>query len=159
MFTTDTNQLLPFIVLTIKPTRCTNSWILFLELNSTYFGQFFCPSSWVFHCTHSNGLCHTGLLTVCEQDQDGNGTAVQSWSCSQAVSKPVLHTPLLCVQWKTRDDGQRNCAKHVEFYSKNEIQKLVHLVGFIIRTIKGSNWFVSDVNIKITEKCECRYVV
>jgi len=25
-----------------------------------------------FHCTHSNGTCHTGLLTVCEQDRDGS---------------------------------------------------------------------------------------
>jgi len=28
------------------------------------------------------------------------------------------------------DDGQRNCLKHVEFYSKNKFEKLVHLVGF-----------------------------
>ena len=49
------------------------------------------------------------------------------------VSKPVWHIPLLCVQWKTPDDGQRNCPKHVEFYSKNKFEKLVHLVGFIIR--------------------------
>jgi len=28
-------------------------------------------SSGAFHCTHSNGTCHTGLLTACEQDQDG----------------------------------------------------------------------------------------
>jgi len=34
---------------------------------------------------------------------------VPSWFCSQAVSKPVWHIPLLCVQWKTHDDGQRNC--------------------------------------------------
>jgi len=34
---------------------------------------------------------------------------------------------------KTPDEGQRNCLKHVEFYSKNELEKLVHLVGFIIR--------------------------
>jgi len=40
---------------------------------------------------------------------------------------------LLCVQWKTTDDGQINCPKHVEFYSKNKFEKLVHLVGFIIR--------------------------
>jgi len=40
---------------------------------------------------------------------------------------------LLCVQWKTADDGQRNCPKHVEFYSKNKFQKLVYLVSFIIR--------------------------
>ena len=38
-----------------------------------------------------------------------------------------------CVQWKTPNDGQRNCLKHVEFYSKNKLRKLVHLVGFIIR--------------------------
>ena len=38
-----------------------------------------------------------------------------------------------CVQWKTPDDGQRNCPKRVEFYSKNKFEKLVHLVGFIIR--------------------------
>ena len=51
----------------------------------------------------------------------------------QAVSKPVWHITLLCVQWKTPDDGQRKCPKHVEFYSKNKFEKLVHLVGFIIR--------------------------
>ena len=34
---------------------------------------------------------------------------------------------------KTPDDGQRNCPKHVEFYSKNKFEKLLHLVGFIIR--------------------------
>ena len=32
----------------IKPTRCTNYSNLFLELNSTCFGQFLCPSSGVF---------------------------------------------------------------------------------------------------------------
>jgi len=41
--------------------------------------------------------------------------------------------PLLCVQWETPDDWQRNCPKHVEFYSKNKSEELVHLVGFIIR--------------------------
>ena len=34
---------------------------------------------------------------------------------------------------ETPDDGQRNCPEHVEFYSKNKFEKLVHLVGFIIR--------------------------
>jgi len=51
----------------------------------------------------------------------------------QAVSKPVWHIPLLIVQWRTPDDGQTNCPKHVEFYSKNKFGKLLHLVGFIIR--------------------------
>ena len=129
---------------------------------------------------HSNGICHTGLLTACEQDQDGTGPVpswsccsrakpvpswsccsrtkpvpswffsqavskpvwhisllcsitkpVPSWSCSQAVSKLVWHIPSLCLQWKTPDDGQRNCPKHVEFYSKNKFEKLLHLVGLL----------------------------
>jgi len=132
------------LFLIIKPTRCTNFSNLFLEWNSTCFGQFLCPSlgffhcthrkgichTGFFHCTHNKGICHTGLLTACQQDQDV--TAVPSWSCSQAVSKPVWHIPLLCVQWKTPDVRRRNCPKHVEFHSKNKFEKLMHLVGFII---------------------------
>jgi len=114
-----------------KPTRCTNFSNALLKWHSTCFGQFLCPSSGVFHCTHSSGICHTGLLTACEQDQDE--TAVTSWSCLQAVSRPVWHIPLLCVRWKTSNDGQRNCPKHVEFYFKNKFEKLMHLVCFIIR--------------------------
>jgi len=34
---------------------------------------------------------------------------------------------------KLLDDGQRNCPRHIEFYSKIKFVKLVHLVGFIIR--------------------------
>jgi len=74
-------------------------------------------------------VIHTGLLRACEQDQDGT-----SWSCLQAVSKPLWRIPFLCVLWKTPDDGQWNCPKHAEFYSKNKFEILVHLVGFIIRT-------------------------
>ena len=47
--------------------------------------------------------------------------------------KLSAHIPLLCLQWKTPDDWQRNCPKHVEFYSKNKFVKLVYLVDFIIR--------------------------
>jgi hypothetical protein len=65
--------------------------------------------------------------------QDQDGTAVPSWSCSKAVYKPVWHIPLLSVQWITPDDGQKNCPKHVEFHFQNTFEKLVHLVGFIIR--------------------------
>ena len=36
---------------------------------------------------------------------------------------------------KTPDDGQRNCAKHVEFHSKNKFEKIVHLVGFTTRNL------------------------
>jgi len=52
--------------------------------------------------------------------------------------------PLYIQQWymsykfavcrvKTPDDGQRKSPKHVVFYFKNKFEKLVHLVGFIIR--------------------------
>jgi hypothetical protein len=122
--------------LIIKPTRCTNFSNLFLEWNSTWFRQFLCPSSGLLHCTHSNGICHAGLLTAREQDQD-----IPSWSCSRAVSKPVWHIPLLCVQWRSPDDGQRNCLNHVEFHSNNKFEKLVHLVGFIIRNLTW--WMVT----------------
>jgi len=33
---------------------------------------------------------------------------------------------------KIPDVRQRKCPKHVEFYSKNKFEKLVHLVGFFI---------------------------
>ena len=49
-------------------------------------------------------------MTACEQDQD--------------VRSDPARSP---------DDGQKNCPKHVEFYSKNKFEKLVHPVGFIIR--------------------------
>jgi hypothetical protein len=62
-----------------------------------------------------------------------NSTCVKQVCWQQAVSKPVWHIPLLCVQLKTPDDEQRNCPKHVEFYSKNKFEKLVHQVGIIIR--------------------------
>ena len=73
------------------------------------------------------------LLARCQQNLYDIYHCVPPWNCSQAVSKSVWHTPLLCVQWKTPDGGQRNCPKHVEFYSKSKFEKLVQLVGFIIR--------------------------
>jgi hypothetical protein len=105
--------------LTIKPTGCTNFLNLFLEWNSTGFGQFLCPSSGVFHCTPSNGICHKGLLT-----------AVPSWSCLQAVSKlyDIYHC---CVYSKKLLMMDRGTVWNM--YSKNKFEKLVHLVGSIIR--------------------------
>jgi len=36
--------------------------------------------------THSNGICHTGLLTACEQDQHGTQTVVSgSFYCFLAL--------------------------------------------------------------------------
>jgi len=50
---------------------------------------------------------------------------------ARKLSENIYHC---CVySEKTPDDGHRNCPKHVEFYSKNKFEKLVHLVGFILR--------------------------
>jgi len=38
---------------------------------------------------------------------------------------------LLCIHYKTPDDGQKTCPKHAEFYSKNKFVKLVRLVGLV----------------------------
>jgi hypothetical protein len=54
---------------------------------------------------------------------------------ARKLSANLYDIPLLCVQWKIPDDGQRNCPKHVEFHSKNKSEKSVHLVGFIIRNL------------------------
>jgi hypothetical protein len=35
------------------------------------------------------------------------------------------------VQWKTPDDRQRNCPKHVEFLDKYKFGKISAYVGFI----------------------------
>ena len=103
-----------FTFLIINITRCTNFLNLFLELKSICFEQFLCPSSGIFHCTHNNSICHTVL---------------------PAVSNPLWHITLLCLQWKTPDDGQMNYPKHVEFRSKNKFEELEYTVGFIIRNI------------------------
>jgi hypothetical protein len=39
--------------------------------------------------------------------------------------------PVPNVQWKTPDDGQMKCRKHVEFIEKNKFGKIIVSVGFI----------------------------
>jgi len=89
----------------MKPTRCTNFSNLFLEQDSTYFGQFLCSILIMLASSQHN------LYDMCL---------------------------LLFVQCWTPDDEQRNCPKHVDFYSKNKFEKLVHLFGFIIRIYQDS---------------------
>ena len=67
-------------------------WQLASRIRMFHFGQFLCPSSGVFHCTHSNGICYADLLTACEQDQD-----VPSWSCSQ-LSANLRNTAMCTVK-------------------------------------------------------------
>jgi hypothetical protein len=75
------------------------------------------------------------IQTAFEQQQDQGGTAVPSCSggWAKAVFNPVCHTPLQSVRRITPGHGQRNCSKRVEFHFQNKFEKLVYLVGFIIR--------------------------
>ena len=57
-------------------------------------GQFLCPSSGVFHRTHSRGICHTVLLTACERDQDGT----PSWSSIRTVPLSIIRSFSLYTQ-------------------------------------------------------------
>ena len=77
-------------ILIINPTRCTNFSNLFW--NETV------------HVLDSSSVHHQEFLTV--------------HTAMIYVNKPVWRIPLPCVQWKTPDDGQRNCPKHVQFHSK-----------------------------------------
>ena len=53
---------------------------------------------------------------------------------ARKLSANLYNIYLCCVySEKIPDDGQRNCPKHVEFYSKNKFEKLVRLVDFIVR--------------------------
>jgi len=82
-------------------------------------------------------LCLTDLLTACEQDQEGTGSVlIQLTSCQQTCMTYITAVYTL----KILEDGQMNCPKHVQFYSRNEFEKLVHLVGFIIRILNSVNF-------------------
>ena len=59
----------------------------------------------------------------------GRSVLILLASCQQTC---MTYTIAVFTVKETADDGQRNCPKHVEFYSKNKFEKLVHLVGFII---------------------------
>jgi hypothetical protein len=92
-------------ILIIRPTRCTNFSNLFWNENLHVSDSF--------SVQHQESFTvHTAMLYVIQVRRQ------LSSSCSKAVYKPVWHTPLLCWQWKTPDDGQRNCPKHVEFHFK-----------------------------------------
>ena len=118
----------------LKPIRRTYFSNLILEWNSTCFGQLLCPSSGFFHCTHSNGICYTGLLKACEQEH-----LLLLTSCQQTC---MTYTIAVCSVknswWWTEELSETR-----RFHSKNKFEKLVHLVDFFVRNLWGST-FVWD---------------
>ena len=82
----------------------------------------------IFSTVHSAIIiCHTGYADCLLEGSE--------WSIliPLASSQHNLYDIylLLYVQCSTPDYWQRNCPKHLEFYSKNKFEKLLHLVGFI----------------------------
>jgi len=103
------------------------------------------------------GVCHTGYSDCLLA---GSGCSIQILLASSQYNMYDIYL-LLCVQCWTPDDGQRNCPKHVHFYSKNKSDKLVHLSGFIIKMYKtyvGSTAIIWHVITQICkEKCTNTY--
>ena len=60
---------------------------------------------------------------------------------------------------KTPGDGQRNCPKHVEFYSKNKFEKLVHLVDFIIRIYHDARSSERQIQEILNFSMYCRHAL
>jgi hypothetical protein len=116
----------------IKPTRRNNSTNLFCHETLHVSGSSSVHHQEFIHCTLSNGICHASLKAAFEQDQDG--TAVPSWSCSNAVSTvPVWHIPLLSVQWINSWWWTEELPETCRVSWQNKFVKLAHLVGFIIK--------------------------
>jgi len=102
------------------------------------------------HYTASDIITPIGgrLVHRCGHEQDQDGTS--------SVSKPVWHIPFPCVQCKTPDDGQRNCPKHVEFYSKYKFEKLLHLVGFFYKNLSRCTvtWISNFIVLHLMENVQ-----
>jgi len=115
----------------IKPTRCTNfpnllrHETLHASSSSSVHHQEF------IHCTLGTGMCYTGMKTAFEQDQDG--TAVPSWSCSKAVYKNVWHIAVPSVQWINSWWWAEELPETCSVSCRSKFGKLVQLVGFIIK--------------------------
>ena len=115
----------------IKPTRCTNF--------SIYFGM----KLYMFRTVPLSIIRSFSLYTqqwytssrFADSLQAGSvwNTLILLSSCQQTG---MAYNIVVCTV-TTPDDGQRNCPKHVVSF-QNKIEKLVHLVGFIVRNVPTS---------------------
>jgi hypothetical protein len=97
------------LILAIIPTRCTNL------SNSFCFGM----KIYVFRTVPMSIIRGFSLYT-------------QQWYISANLYD--IYHPCINSE-KTPDDVQRICPEHVESHSKNKVEKIVHLVRFIIRNL------------------------
>jgi hypothetical protein len=112
-------------VLIIIPTRCTNlssfgiKFYMFRAVPLSIISSFsLYTQQWYVSYRFADSL------------RAGSGCSIPLACCQQTCM-----TYHCCVySKKTPDDGQRNCPKHVEFYSKNKFEKLLHLRGKVEHT-------------------------
>jgi len=106
-----------------------------VEWNSTCFGQFLCPSSGVFHCTHSNIICHTGLLTAWQRAGSGQNCSSTLILLAVKLSANLYDIYHYCVYSEKLLMMDRGTARSMKsFFAKNKFEKLVLLVGCNVRT-------------------------
>jgi len=85
-------------------------------------------------------LCHE-LLRHVRTCQDWLQTHRTQWTTTtipiRILFEQTSYTINVCmsVQWKTPDDGQRNCPKHAEIYSKNKFGKISSRGWFYYKNI------------------------
>jgi hypothetical protein len=78
-------------------------------------------------------VCNTGLKTT------GPGwNALQSWSCSKAVFKPVWHTPVPSVQWINSWWWAEELLETCRVSYPSKFWKLVHPVSFIMKKLMNN---------------------
>ena len=126
-------------------------------------GQRNCPKHVEFYrCVYSAKLLMMDRGTVRNMWRFTAVCTVQKLLRMDRGTVETCRVLLLCVQCKTPDDGKRNCPKHVEFYSKNKFDKLVHLVGFITKQqIKGTQHeacptITCPIPLKLSDKVSLR---
>jgi len=96
------------LLLIIKPTRCTNFSNLFFGIKLYMF--------------------QTVPLSIIRSFSLYTKQWYMSYRFAGSLQWANLYDIYHCCVYR-----QRNCPKHVEFYPKNKFEKLVSLVGFIIR--------------------------
>jgi hypothetical protein len=113
-------------ILIIKPNRCTNFSNLFLEWNSTCFGQFLYQSSGVFHCTNGNGISHTVLLTAVEQKD-----LLLLASCQDIFMTYIIAVCTVINSWWWTEELSETC----RVSSPQKFEILLHLFSCIVRNV------------------------
>jgi hypothetical protein len=118
--------------------------------NSTFFGQFHCPSSGVYSLYSGHWYTRMSCRFV------DSFRAGPSWSCSKAVFKPAWNLPVPSVQWINSWLWAEELPETCRVSRRSKFEKLVHLFGFIIKKFVTMH---GHMNVKFCELFEYFYQV